>query len=171
MSLFDLISGLLEPFFALVPRIAHRPQTNEWLVVDRWFGHTKQTVNPVVYIPALTHVEYLPKNEIPIDCGLQRVTTADDLSVAVNATAVIRIIDPVLCREKAAEGYEELSSIYIRGVVCDLISGHNWSYLGELLEKDRYFDEIHAELDYYGIELVAFQVEDLQQVIPLSLLQ
>ena len=171
MSLFDLISGLLEPFFALVPRIAHRPQTNEWLVIDRWFGHTKQTVNPVVFIPALTHVEYLPKNEIPIDCGLQRVTTADDKSVAVNATSVIKITDPVLCRDRAAEGYEELSSIFIRGVVCDLISGHNWSHLSELIERDTYFDEIHAELEYYGIELVSFQVEDLQQVIPLSLLQ
>ena len=171
MNLFELISSLLEPFFALVPRITHRPQTNEWLVIDRWFGHVRQAVQPQIYIPAVTHIEYIPKHEIPIDCGLQRVTSADDKPVAVNATAVIKIIDPVLCRDRAAQGYEELCSLFIRGVVCDLISGHNWSYLQELLDRDECFNEIHEKLDYYGIELVSFQVEDMQQVIPLSILQ
>ena len=171
MSLFDLISGLLEPFFDLVPRIAHRPQSNEWMVVDRMFGHVKVIARPRLYIPALTHVEYLPKQEIPIDCGLQRVTTADDEPVAVNATAIIKITDPVLCRDKAAEGYEEVTSLLIRGVVCDLIGGHNWSYLGQLISEGSYFNEVYSELEYYGIELVSLQVEDLQVVIPLSVLR
>ena len=171
MSLFDLISGLLEPFFDLVPRIAHRPQSNEWMILDRWFRPIVESKIPRIFIPAITHVEYIPKNEIPIDCGLQRVTTADDEPVAVNATAIIKIVNPILCRDKAAEGYEEVTSLLIRGVVCDLIGGHNWSHLGELIEDGSYFDEVYHELEYYGIELVSLQVEDLQVVIPLSILR
>jgi len=136
---------LLFALLDLFPRIARRPASNEWMVVDRWFKGVRIRTSPVLHIPFVTHVEYLPKHEIPIDCGLQRVTSADGKNIAVNATALIYISDPVVCRDRAGEEYEETIS------------------LG--------YEEIESQLSHFGIDLITFRIEDLQEVFPVSLLQ
>jgi regulator of protease activity HflC (stomatin/prohibitin superfamily) len=171
MSLFDLISGLLEPFFDLVPRIAHRPASNEVMVVDRWLGTVKTQKNPRLYVPALTHIEYYPTHSNPIDCGIQRLTTVDGKSVAVNATCVYRISDPVLLRDVYGSDHEQLIAQAVRSLVCEYVTDHNFSYLPDILDSDQIWNEIVEHLDYAGVELVEFMVEDLQEVFPLSVLQ
>lgn len=171
MNLLDLLSAFLEPLFDLIPRIARRPASNEWMVVDRWFRGVVIKTAPVLHLPFITHVEYLPKHEIPIDCGLQRVTSADGKNIAVNATALIEIADAVVCRDKAGEEYEETVALIIRSVVCDLIAGHNWSHLQDMIGDHAGYEEIEDNLRRFGIELISFKVEDLQEVFPLSLLQ
>jgi regulator of protease activity HflC (stomatin/prohibitin superfamily) len=171
MNLLDLLSAFLEPLLDLFPRIARRPASNEWMVVDRWFKGVSIRTSPVLHIPFVTHVEYLPKHEIPIDCGLQRVTSADQYSIAVNATALVQIIDPVVCRDKAAEDYEETVSLIIRSVVCDIVSGHNWMHVQDMMNDGHGFDEISESIERFGIELISFRIEDLQEVFPLSMLQ
>lgn len=171
MNLLDLLSAFLEPLFDLVPRIARRPASNEWMVVDRWFKGVRVRTSPVFHLPFITHVEYLPKHEIPIDCGLQRVTSADSKNIAVNATALVEISDPVLCRDRAGEEYEETASLIIRSVVCDLISGHNWSHIQDMMCDDAGYEEIEDSLSRFGIDLIQFKIEDLQEVFPISVLQ
>jgi hypothetical protein len=171
MNLLDLLSSFLEPFLDLCPRIARRPQSNEWMVVDRWFGGVVIRSTPVFHIPAITHVEYLPAYEIPIDCGLQRVTSADSKNIAVNATALVTISDPVLCRDRAGESYEETISLIIRSVVCDIVAGHNWGHIQDMMTDHYGYDEIENLLSRFGVDLVTFRIEDLQEVFPISLLQ
>jgi len=170
MSIFELLASLLEPFFDLVPRLAHRPQSNEVMVVDGLFGvRTRKRAR--VFIPAFCHINYYPTSSQPVDCGLQRLTTADGVSVAVNATAVYTIGDPVLMRSVFGDDYHELVAMSLRSYVCEYVSGHNFTYLGEVLDSDGIWNESAAELSESGIDLVAFMVEDLQEIIPLSLLQ
>jgi regulator of protease activity HflC (stomatin/prohibitin superfamily) len=178
MNLLDLLSAFLEPLLDLFPRIARRPASNEWMVVDRWFRGVRVRTSPVLHVPFITHVEYLPKYEMPIDCGLQRVTSADGKNIAVNATALVVISDPVLCRDRAGEEYEETISLLIRSVVCDLVSGHNWSHIQDMItdnhgyeEIEDNYEEIEDNLQHFGIDLITFRIEDLQEVFPVSLLQ
>ena len=171
MNLLDLLSTFLEPLLDLFPRIARRPASNEWMVVDRWFKGVRIRTSPVLHIPFVTHVEYLPKHEIPIDCGLQRVTSADGKNIAVNATALICISDPVVCRDRAGEEYEETISLIIRSVVCDLVSGHNWSHIQDMITENHGYEEIESQISHFGIDLITFRIEDLQEVFPISLLQ
>ncbi len=169
MSLLDLLSSFLEPFLELIPRLARRPANNEWMVIDSPFGVRLGTL-PVFHVPSITHIEYFPKHALPIDCGLQRATTADSSPVAVNATAMIIISDPVLCREKVGSEYEEAAAMAIRSVVCEMVMGHNFSHLIDLLldgEGEIEIDHLLAEM---GIDLHAFRVEDMQGVVPLSVL-
>lgn len=171
MNLLDLLSSFLEPILDLIPRIARRPASNEWLVVDRWTSGVSIATSPVFHFPAITHVEYIPKHEIPLDCGLQRVTSADQYSIAVNATALVQIVDPIVCRDRCAEDYEETVSLIIRSVVCDIVSGHNWMHVQDMMNDGHGFDEISESIERFGIELISFRIEDLQEVFPLSMLQ
>jgi regulator of protease activity HflC (stomatin/prohibitin superfamily) len=171
MSLFDLLANLVEPFFDLIPRLAHRPASNEIMVVDSWTGKIKTSTFPQLYVPALTHVEYYPKHEVPTDCGIQRLTTIDGKSVAVNATASYTIDDPVLMRDKFGDNYEELATFAIRGYVCEYVNDHNFTYLPTILEGNQIWNEIAVDLSYSGIKLTDFRVEDIQEVLPLSILQ
>jgi len=170
MNLFELLSNFLEPFLELVPRLARRPAANEWMVIDSPFGVRLGTL-PILYVPFITHIEYFPKHSLPIDCGLQRATTADSSPVAVNATAMVSISDAILCRERVGEEYEEAAAMAIRSVVCEVVMGHNFSHVTELWldgEGELEIDHLLAEL---GMELDVFRVEDMQCVIPVSLLQ
>ena len=171
MSLFDLLANLVEPFFDLIPRLAHRPQSNEVMVIDSWHGRVRPSRAPRVFIPALNHIEYYPKHEIPTDCGIQRLTTVDGISVAVNATASYNIEDPVLLRDKFGDNYEELTTLAIRGFVCEYVNDHNFTHLPEILCGNQIWNEIAVELSYAGISLTDFRAEDIQEVIPLSVLQ
>lgn len=169
MSIFELLSNFLEPFLELIPRLARRPAGNEWMVVDSIFGVREGNL-PVLYVPSLTHIEYFPSCSLPIDCGLQRATTADNMPVAINATAVVRITDPVLCRSEVGGSYEEAASMAIRHVVCEMVMGHNFSHVTELCMDGSGEEEMAVALEEIGIELAAFRIEDLQQIIPISVL-
>ena len=171
MSLFDLLGSLLEPLFDLVPRLARRPASNEWMVVDSLLSGPRESERPALHIPAITPVDYLPKHQIPIDCGLQRVTTADGKSVAINATARIRIWEPILCRNEVAEDWQEAAAMIIRSHVCEISSSHNWSHLQDLWLDGEGFEAIDDELQHFGVSLEFFRVEDSQEAFPLSILQ
>lgn len=164
MNLLDLFATFLQPIFDLIPRIARRPASNEWMIVDSWLRGVNVRTRPRLHCPALTHVEYFPACEIPIDCGIQRITTADGLSVVVNATCRIVIDDPVVCREKVSEEYEEAAGMIVRSHICDIVSGHNWSYLPDLNIEKVGSTDIQDDLMQIGISLSVFKVEDLQQV-------
>lgn len=164
MNLLDLFATFLQPIFDLVPRIARRPASNEWMIVDSWLRGVNVRKRPRLHCPALTHVEYFPACEVPIDCGIQRITTADGLSVVVNATCRIVIDDPVVCREKVSEEYEEAAGMIVRSHICDIVSGHNWSYLPDLNIEKVGSTDIQDDLLQIGISLTVFKVEDLQQV-------
>ncbi len=170
MSLFELFSSFLQPLFDLVPRLARRPQSNEWLVVDSWLKGPRTSVLPILHCPAITPVQYFPRCEVPIDCGLQRMTTADGSPVAVNATCRIMVVDPLLARDKVDEDWEEAGAMIVRSVVCDLVTNHNLSHLFELLSDNAGWDDANDELQYLGCELSFLCVEDFQQIIPVSVL-
>jgi hypothetical protein len=165
MSFLDLLATFLQPIFDLVPRIARRPASNEFMVVDSWIKGVRLTKRPRLHCPALTHVEYIPSSEIPIDCGIQRITTADGVAVVVNATCRILIEDAILCRQKVSDEYEEASAMIVRSHICDLISGHNFSYLPDLSIEEVGATDIEQDLLEMGISLTVFKVEDLQQVV------
>jgi hypothetical protein len=169
MSLFELLSNFLEPFLELFPRVARRPAANEWMVIDSPWGVRIGSL-PILYIPTLSHVEYYPKHALPIDCGLQRVTTADGKKVAINATALIEIVDPVVLRLAVGGEHEEASAMSIRHAVCETAMGHNLSHLIAMWQEGEGFDDVSEYLYSIGIELSVVKVEDLQSVIPLSLL-
>lgn len=171
MSLFELFSSFLQPLFDLVPRLARRPQSNEQLVIDSWWTGPRTSVLPVLHCPALTPVQYFPKCEVPIDCGLQRMTTADDSPVALNATCRIKVVDPILCRDRVGEEWEEAAAMVIRSIVCELVNGHNLSHLYSLFADNAGWDDANDELTYLGCELTFLCVEDFQQIIPISILR
>ena len=164
MSLLDLLATFLQPIFDLVPRIARRPASNEWMVVDSWLSGVNVRQRPRLHCPALTHVEYLPSWEIPIDCGIQRITTADGISVVVNATCRIVIEDPIVCRDMVSEEWEEASAMIVRSHLCDIISGHNFRYLPDIDIEHVGINEIKQDLLDMGIDLTVLKVEDLQKV-------
>tara|TARA_Y100000361_G_C11065164_1_gene292601 strand:- start:12 stop:539 length:528 start_codon:yes stop_codon:yes gene_type:complete len=170
MSLSELISGALQPVLDLLPQVHARPASNEWGVADSWLGGVKTFSGPYLHIPATTHCELYPKCEVPVDTGLQTLTTADRKTVAVNATAIIRITDPVYLRSSVAEdSWEEWLAMRVRGCVQEVVTGHNWSYT---LDKGESFIEelAYSELHSFGIELERLVLEDITECIPLRLL-
>lgn len=171
MNLLDLFGSFLDPLLSLVPRVSRRPASNEWMVVDGILKGPRESRMLQVHIPAVTPVDYLPKHQVPIDCGLQRVTTADGVNVAVNATARVEITDPIVCRQLASTDWEEAAAMVIRSQVCEDATGHNWSHLQDLWLEGEGMSEIDYELQEIGMSLVVFRVEDAQEVIPLSLMQ
>ena len=168
MSLLDLFATFLQPIFDLVPRVARRPASNEWMIVDGLIRGVRIGYRPLLHCPAVCHVVYFPSCEIPIDCGIQRVTTADGCSIVINATCRIIIADPILARDKVDEQYEEAAAMIARSHICDLASGHNFSHVIELVQESVCTEAISDDLAEMGMELIAFKVEDLQRVIPIG---
>ena len=170
MSLSELISGALQPVLDLLPQVHARPASNEWGVADSWLGGVRTFSGPFLHIPATTHVEIYPKAEGPVDTGLQTLTTADGKTVAVNATAIIRITDPVYLRASVGvEEWETWVAMRIRGCVQEMITGHNWSYSldrGEDLIEEMAYAELHA----FGIEVERVVLEDICETYALRLL-
>jgi regulator of protease activity HflC (stomatin/prohibitin superfamily) len=170
MSLSELMTSVLQPIFDLLPRISQRPASNEWGVRDSWLSGVKHFNGPLLHVPVTTHAEYWPKCEVPIDTGLQTLTTADNKTVSVNATLIIKIEDPVVLRSICEwEGYEEWIAMKVRGIVQDVICGHNWR---DSIERASDFIELDAadQLMYAGIEVLQLVLEDATEVIPLRIL-
>ena len=170
MSLSELISGALQPVLDLLPQVHARPASNEWGVADSWLGGVRTFSGPYLHIPATTHVEIYPKAEVPVDTGLQTLTTADRKTVAVNATAIVRITDPVYLRASVGvEEWETWVAMRIRGCVQEVVTGHNWAYT---LDKGECFIEelAYSELYAFGVEVERLVLEDVTECIPLRLL-
>ena len=170
MSLSELISGILQPVFDLLPRVATRPAANEYGVVDRWWGGVKVFTSPLLYVPVLTHVEYWPKCQVPVDQGLQTLTTACGKTVGVNATTIVKITDPVVLRVYASiDDWEVWASMKIRGIVQEVVTAHNW---GQSIDTAADFIEIDAYSDLLecGLEVQQVVLEDSCEVLPLRLL-
>ena len=170
MSLSELMTSVLQPIFDLLPRLSQRPASNEWGIRDSWLNGVRHFDGPLFHVPVTTHAEYWPRCEIPIDTGLQTLTTADAKTVSVNATLIIRIDDPVVLRSVCEfEGYQEWIAMKVRGIVQDVICGHNWrdslQRAAELIE-----DESASQLMYAGIEVLQLVLEDATEVIPLRIL-
>lgn len=169
MSLSELLSNILQPFFDLLPRIEQRPSMTEWLVTDRWFGGHAIASGPVLFVPSLTHVERYPKAEHPIDVGFQSLTTADDNLVTVNATAIVVISDPLSLRQTVDyESWESWVAMMVRRSVTEVISGHNFSHTIEHGEE-MVHSLCESTLEYAGVELVQVVLEDLTKTRPMRL--
>lgn len=171
MSLSEVIASIVQPLFDLLPQIHERPASNEWLVVDRWFGGVSITKRPVLHIPAFTHCEVYPKAEMPIDTGLQTLTTADRKTVSVNATVILRIEDPTHLRGFTSHSdWEVWAAMRVRGCVQEVVTGHNWEHV---LERGESFIEelVYSELHAFGIETERLVLEDITEAIPIRLLQ
>ena len=170
MSLSELISGVLQPLFDLMPQVHQRPASNEWGVVDHPWRTPKTFRGPMVFVPCVTHVLILPAHEIPIDTGLQTLTSFDGKTVAVNATTILTITDPVLLRETAGDDWEEYCSMRIRGIVCDIVTTHKWS---QSLRQAAEFIEYDSAVDLLavGIEVKQVVLEDMTESIPLRIFQ
>ena len=171
MSLSELISGVLQPVFDLMPQINARPATTEWGVADSWLGGVRTFTSPYLHIPATTHVEIWPKAEVTIDSGLQTLMTADGKIVSVNATAIVRVTDPIHLRQFVShEEWEVWVSMRVRGCVQEVLTGHNLSYI---LDKGEGFIEelVYGELYAFGIDTERVVLEDLAEVLTIRLLQ
>lgn len=167
MSLSELVSSVAQPLLDLLPRISHRPASNEWGVYDCWFRGQGTFRGPYLHIPAITHIEYWAACEVPIDCGLQTLTTADGKNVAINVTAILKPSNPIELRKHCdLERWEEWAAMQIRGEVCDVVTGHNWEHLQdssqELIETGVWSDFSEA-----GCWLQVLNVEDLTECFPL----
>jgi len=170
MSLSELISSVAQPLLDLLPQVHARPASNEIGVVDSLWCHPKTFRGPLLHIPALTHVEVYPSCEIPIDTGLQSLTSVDGKTVAVNATTILKVRDPLLLRSVAGSEWEEWAAMKIRGIVCEVITGHKWSQslsqAAEFIEYDAY-----EELLPCGLAVQVVVLEDCTESIPLRLFQ
>jgi len=170
MSLSEVLSGVLQPLLDLIPQISPRPASNEFGVIDDLWGKPRLFRGPRPYVPALTHIEYYPSCEIPIDTGLQSLTSVDGKTVSVNATTILSVRDPVLLRSIAGEEWEEYCSMRIRGIVCEIITGHKWrqslNQAAEFIEFDS-----AADLSEVGVEVQQVLLEDCSETIPVRLFQ
>ena len=170
MSLSELVSGILQPVFDLMPQVHARPASNEWGVADSWLGGVRTFSGPLLHVPATTHVEIYPRCEVPIDTGLQTLTTADSKTVAVNATTILSVSDPILLRSIAGSEWQEYASMRIRGIVCEIIAGHKWSQSIHQAAEFIAFDA-SSELLECGIEVHQVVLEDASETIPLRIFQ
>lgn len=172
MSLFELIAEWLRPYLDCLPTVAHRPAANEWMVVDgpcrlresRWFQP---------YIPAVTHIAYLPKEEKTADLGVQRITSKCGQTVIVNATARLRVVDPILTRDTVGEeDWLEAAAMELRAFIKSLVHGHQYHDVYERFEGDAPWDDaIESRLSCIGVECTVFTVEDFQPCGSISLVQ
>ena len=170
MSLSELISSVAQPLLDLLPQIHARPASNEIAVIDSLWGYPKTFRGPRLHIPALSHIEVYPASEIPIDTGLQSLTSVDGKTVAVNATTILKVRNPILLREIAGPEWEEWASMKIRGIVCDVVTCHKWtqslSQAAEFIEAESY-----EELWPCGLDVQVVVLEDASETIPLRLFQ
>ena len=171
MSLSEVIASVIEPLFDLMPQVHHRPATNQFGVADSWGREPRLFSGPLLHIPAVTHVEIYPASEWTLDTGLQSLTTADRKLVSVNATAIVRISEPLQLRTVSnVDGWHEWVAMTIWACVQEVISDHNWSQsltnASEMIEEDAYHP-----LSLAGVELIQLVLEDSTECFPVRLLQ
>lgn len=168
MILSELIAGALGPVLDLFPQIHARPASNEYGVKDSIWSKPKLFRGPLLHIPALTHVEVYPDHDITVDLGLQTLDTLDGKSVALNATAIVYINDPLLLREIAGDEWMEYIAQRLRGVLTGVVADLKFSKVPQDAGE---FVEVYSEkiMDTYGCEIVAVVLEDCTEVIPVRL--
>ena len=90
--------------------------------------------------------------------------------MAVNATTILKVRDPLLLRSVAGSEWEEWAAMKIRGIVCEVITGHKWNQslaqAAEFIEYDSY-----EELLACGLAVQVVVLEDCTESIPLRLFQ
>ena len=133
------------------------------MVVDGLFG-VKESRWARLHIPAITHVEYFPSHEVPIDIGVQKLMDGACRPVLINCTARVCIADAVLCRESVgAEDWQEAAAQVIRARIVHCLRSRT-----TLVEMTAAEEEA---LLHMGIDLTLFQVEDWQQTKSLTITQ
>ena len=170
MSLSELISSVAQPLLDLLPQVHARPASNEWGVKDSLWGKPRTFRGPLLHVPAITHVEIYPSHEVPIDTGLQTLTSFCGKTVAVNATTILRVFDPILLRSVAGIEWQEYASMRIRGIVCEVVTGHKWSQSLNQAAEFIEFDSA-ADLHEVGIEVQQVVLEDCSETFPVRLFQ
>ena len=170
MSLSEVIASIVEPLFSLFPQVHARPASNEYAVIDSLWDDPKEFRGPRLYIPALSHIEVYPAHEVTLDTGLQTLTSHDGKTVAVNATTILKVYDPILLRSFAGVDWQEYCSMRIRGIVCEIITGHKWrqslNQAAEFIEFDS-----AADLSEVGVEVQQVLLEDASECLPLRIFQ
>lgn len=161
MSLSEVVSGVLEPVFDLMPRIHPKPASNRVLVVDTAWSKPKVVRNrPVLYVPALSVVEEWDAVDVPLDLGSQALRTADGVAVVVNASVIVEFRQPLVTRAYCThEDVETYVGILSRQAVQAAITGHNLSHILDCGE-DIAGDLAHASLDEAGIVLHSLVFEE-----------
>lgn len=161
MSLSEVISGIIEPVFDLLPRIHHRAASNQVLVVDGVWGQPEVCERlPVLYVPALTHVEIWPTASVPLDLGLQTLRCADGVTFAINASVMVKVTDPIEVRKNVDHAdWETFAAMLCRQSVQCVVTGHNYDYLYDRGEEIA-GDIAYATLSHFHIELQQLVFED-----------
>lgn len=159
MSLSVIIAEVVSAITDLIPRVTHRPASNQWLVLDRWYAKPRTCTFPAVFIPVLTHAEYYPKAGVFINPDVQTLTTSDGVCCVVNTGAVVSVYDPLALRQYfAEEDWEDGIGLIIRSRVAAHHCERLWS---ECTEQEDILEQGLVETLYlYGIDLVSFAVED-----------
>lgn len=165
MNILDMLGNFIEPFIQLLPQIARRPTSIEYMVVDCPLGVSERRW-PRLYCPALTQVEYLPRYEYPLDCGIQKLTTGGGDPVIVNATLLISIDNPVQLRTRASGDWENAIALVARAEVCEIVS--KAKSVGDIVSH-RVSQKFSDDMADFGLKIARFKVEDVQKVIPVSI--
>ena len=170
MAISELLASLLQPVFDCLPRISARPKSNETLVVDGPISGPRTTSRPQVYFPILTHVEYWPAAAVPLECELQSLTSADGVTVAINASVVLTVTYPLMLREQTDhESWEAFTSLKIRQSIYEAVSGHNFDDFRSRA-KDLIWFEAEEALAECGVELIDLAIEDITKTRCLRLM-
>ena len=160
--MLDLISDLLKPFADMLPRVAHRPTSTEFCVVDSVVRGPYVTKWPTLHSPAFTHIEYYQRTPFPIDLEVQTLRTADGSEVTINASIMVQVYDPL--RLRSSLGYEEYVgniAMTARSCIQDFISGHNYRHGQESIDllENLLWGAI-VETSDEGCQLISLCIED-----------
>lgn len=164
--MLETISALLEGILALLPTIARRPTTVEWMVVDSHYPWSPKKVylseRPILHIPAFTAVEYYSSAPITLPMETQTLRTADNVEVTVNVAIKVVIEDPIAMRHYVGSD-DYISNIVFdaRSATSEFITGNN--YLYGLSTISDLGEEISDSISYgtgAGVQVVGFSLED-----------
>lgn len=160
MSLLDVIAQFIQIFVDLLPRFTHRPDANEWLVVDSmFFGPHLAKSRPVLFVPIMDVVEYWPRVPVPVDCDIQTVVTADGCTLTINAQFAYLINEPLSVRDQWGDHTDFMVPMIVRRAVEEVHRARTMEEIksmGHAVVSDAAANELWAA----GIEIAGFCIED-----------
>lgn len=161
--MLDLLHEFLQPLLDFVPRVSRRPQSNEFCVVDGVFS-VRTTRSPQLHAPVITHIEYYPACEIPLDLEIQTLSTGTSVEITINATASVVVEDPIALRAVAgSESYLGVAAITIRSEIADIVQNVSISELHEMIATGQFAEQVSESLFTHtrgGLSVSRLAIED-----------
>lgn len=161
--MLDLLQEFLQPLLDFVPRVSRRPASNEFCVVDGVLS-VRQTRRPQLHAPVITHVEYYPASEIPLDLEIQTLATGSQAELTINATASVVIEDPISLRAVAgSESYLGVAAISLRSEIASIVQNVTASELHEMIADGTFQERVSESLFTHtrgGMSVSGFAIED-----------